>query len=396
MSTFDYVALDTAGARVRGRARAQDELALDRELETRRLVLLRARPAAERERGLGLGRTELAGLMTQLGTTLGAGVPLTDGLAGIGRRMRSESGRRVVGDLVASLEAGESLSIAMARHPRAFPTTIVSAVRAGEAAGELPRVLGEIAGHLETSSRLRASAVQALVYPGLLVAAVAALVVLLLTFLLPRVAALYPSGNAGLPAETRFVLGVSGTLVRHGPWLIATLAALSAGLCAASRRPAARVRLHAALLHVPSLGPLARQVATSRFASTASLLHAAGCDVLTTLRLAGEVCGNAALAASFQRAGESVRRGATLTDALERERHIDPLLVQMVEVGERAGELERCLARVAAHYEVEVPRAVQRCVSLLEPTLLIASGCLVAFILLAALLPLFDLYEVLG
>lgn len=401
MSTWDFVALEPGGARVLGRARARDELELDRDLEARQLVLLRARPASkrQRERGLRLTREERVRFLTQLGTTLGAGVPLLEGLEGIGGRMQSDAGRRLVADIVACLEVGESLSAAMARHPRAFPSAVVSSVRAGEATGEVPRVLGEVVRHTETAARLRGAAVQAMLYPALLMGAVSGLVVLLLTFLLPRIAALYPvgpSGRVGLPRETQLVLQLSDALIAQGPWLAAALVLGALSLVLGLRQKTTRVRLHRFVLGVPRLGRLAQQIATSRFASTASLLQAAGCDVFSVLKIAGEACGNAAFEDALGRASERVRRGARLSEALDHEPGIDPLLIQMIDVGERSGELGPCLGRVAEHYEAEVPRAVQRFVGVLEPTLLIVSGAVVGFLLLAAMLPLFDLYEVFG
>jgi len=412
--SWDYTALGGAGpavrkrgteqrparvpVRLKGRARAADELELDRDLAAKGLVLLRAQPASSRQRkhGLRLERAELVRLTTQLATTVGAGLPLLDGLAGIGRRMETERGRRVVADLVAGLEGGEGLSAAMARHPRAFPGVVVSSVRAGEESGELAKVLSEVARHLEGAANLRATTVQALLYPALLMSAVLGLVVVLLTYVLPRIVGLYPAGRAGLPVETRVVLGASDALMQHGLLLGTALLAGGAALLIGSRRPGSRAKLHAALLFLPRVGRLLRQIATARFAATASTLQAAGCDAFTMLRIAGDTCGNEALAAVFRRASEGVRQGETLTGALERERLVDPLLVQMVSVGERTGELDGCLARVTSYYDEEVPRTVKRLIALLEPALLVAAGAIVAFILLAALLPLFDLYEAIG
>ncbi|NUP97311.1 MAG: type II secretion system F family protein, partial [Planctomycetaceae bacterium] len=143
-------------------------------------------------------------------------------------------------------------------------------------------------------------------------------------------------------------------------------------------------------------GKVARQLATSRFSATAGLLQSAGCDVFTVLHVAGSTCGNASMGAAFERVCERVRRGQTITQALEHEPGMDPMLVQMVAVGEKSGELDHCLERLAAYYDEEVPRIVRRFLALLEPTLLVGAGVIVGFILLAALAPIFKLYETLG
>jgi type II secretory pathway component PulF len=225
--------------------------------------------------------------------------------------------------------------------------------------------------------------------------AVGALLVVLLTYVLPRIVGLYPAGHE-LPFETRAVLAVSRFATGHAAVLGAAAAALALAASCAWARPGGRRLAHAALLTVPRLGRLAREIATARFAATAGILQAAGCDALTMLDVAGRTCGNAAMAAGFARTGARVRRGATIAESLAQERFADPLLVQMVHVGESAGELEGCLARVAAYYDQEVPRTLARMTALFEPALLVGAGALVAFVLLAALLPIFELYGAVG
>ena len=147
------------------------------------------------------------------------------------------------------------------------------------------------------------------------------------------------------------------------------------------------------LLSIPRLGRVARQIATSKFACTASILQSAGCDVFTMLDVSAAACGNSAMARALRTATERVRRGSLLSEALAEETLMDPLLVQLVSVGEKSGELDRCLERIVRHYDDEIPRSVKRMLSLLEPALLVSAGGIVAFILLAALLPMFQLME---
>jgi type II secretory pathway component PulF len=398
VKTFQYVAADAAGKLLTGSASAASELALDRELEQKGLTLTRAKAVSAGRRGISarIRRDELIQLTTQLATITSAGVPIIDGLSGIGRRMQSTRSRELVKTLVEGLESGASLSQVMQPHARAFPDVYRASIRAGEASGALDQVLRRLASHLEWSRAMRATTMQALTYPAILLVAICGLIVVLLTFLLPRVLGLFPGGAEDLPAQTRLVVGVSDFVRSNGLLLLVGAMAAVAGWAAALRRPRSREALHRALLSVPQVGRVASQLATSKFASTASTLQSAGCDVFSVLEISASTCGNAALSAAFGRATERVRQGERISEAIEKEPLIDPLLVQLVEVGEKSGELDRCLETLVAHYDDEVPRSVKRMLTLLEPALLVGAGVVVAYILLAALLPVFQIYESIG
>ncbi|HVS19977.1 MAG TPA: type II secretion system F family protein [Planctomycetota bacterium] len=397
MKSFEFVALCADGRSVRGRELAASELDLDRELERRGMTLTNARAVAGERHSADarLSRDDLYALTTQLATVVGAGVPLLEGLEGIGARLARAESRLVVSGMLVSLHEGLSLSQAMERHPRAFPFVFRATVQAGEAAGALDRVLLRLARYLEWSRVLRGLTVQALIYPSILGAALVGLVLLLIYFVLPRLATLFPGGRESLPGQTRFVLAVSDFMRENWVALACGVLALGATAFLGRRHAGVRVLADRVLLRVPRLGGLVRQLATSRFAGTAATLQSAGCDVFTTLSISGDACGNAALRQSFARVAAQVRRGATLTQALEREPLVDPLLVQLVSVGERSGDLDGCLDRLVEYYDEDIPRRVKRFLALFEPLLLIGAGAVVAFILLSALLPIFRLYETL-
>ena len=395
MRTFEYDALDASGRAVVERGSARDELDLDRILESRGLTLRKARvvTGARAVAARRLKQHELVLLTTQLATVTGAGVPIVEGLEGIGARFERPEARASAKALVDRLRAGDSLSAAMGAQPRNFPEVYRASIFAGEASGGLDKVLVRLARHMEWSQGVRSTTRQALIYPSILLCAVFGLVIMLLTFLIRRILTLYPGGPQDLPWQTRIVMGASDFVRGNALLLGVALVLAVAGFVTARRRPRGRRVLDGFLLRVPRLGRLLRQLATSSFASTAATLQSAGCDVFTVLRVAGSTCGNAAMVAAFERAAESVRKGLTITAALEKERECDPLLVQMVGVGEKSGDLDGCLERLVAYYDEEVPRSVKRMLALLEPALILFAGVLVGFILLAAMLPVFDLYE---
>ena len=397
MKSFEYSAIDLHGQTLTGNAWASSEVALDQELEESGATLISVKEAsvARSRRRLKLKTRELHQITTQLATVTAAGVPIVEGVEGIGRRIGDENARILLEEVVRDLEAGEGLSNAMQHHPRAFPIVYRSSVEAGEASGSLDTVLGRLARYLEWAQTMKATTIQALIYPTILFFAINGLIAILLYFVLPRIIKIFPGGQQDLPAQTRFVMAASDFMVDHIVVLGAVGVALVVGTVLMHKREAGRACLHGMLLRIPKFGVVASQIATSKFASTASTLQAAGCDVFTVLRIAGVSCGNAAMASSFERVTEHVRNGLPIADALERENRVDPLLIQMVSVGEKTGHLDTCLNRLVDYYDEEVPRTVKRFLAFFEPMMLLFAGAVVTFILLAALMPIFQLYETL-
>lgn len=395
MKTFEYVATRPDGSQTTGRAWATSELELDNDLEQRGLVLTTAKVIAndKTRRKLKLKPEQLIHMTNQLATVTSAGVPLVDGLKGLKQRASDPSMEAILDEMISSLEAGSSLSQAMERHPGAFPEIYRASVHAGEKSGALDAVLIRLSKYLEWTRTIRSTALQAMVYPCILLTAVLVLLVVLLYFVLPRILDLLPGGRDSLPSQTKIVMGISEFLTNNALFLGVGLAIGVVILRSAIRRPNGRHAWHKFLLNIPKFGTIARKLATSRFSSTASTLQSAGCDMFTVLEVSGRTCGNAAMASCFSRIRDRVRRGMSLTESTEREPILDPLLNQMISVGEKTGELDHCLGRLVDYYDVEIPRDVKKFLAFLEPAILAVAGVAVAYILMAALLPMFSLYE---
>lgn len=380
---------------IQGQAEAMTEVALDKSLAREGITLLRAKSIPKRSNREihRMSGPDLVTFTTQLATVLGAGVPIVEGMRDLGLRMRAESSRQVVAAVVKELESGASLSGALASRPKSFPSIYRSSVEAGELSGSMPEVLQRLAEHMEWTRSIRQTTVQALVYPGILGGAICVLVTTLVTFLVPRIVKMFPGGADELPWQTRQVLQISNTITGHWKLIVAVLVIGGFGFYSYMRSPKGRLVSSGFLLAIPRVGEVLRMFATAKFAATAGTLQSAGCQVNDVIGLGGAACGNARIAQSFAAADERIKQGASISEALSKEAVMDPLLIQMVAVGEQAGDLGGCLDKLGQHYDRELPRIVKWMLSFLEPALLVIGGLIVAYTLFAAFLPLLDMYD---
>lgn len=389
-----YEALGPDGV-VQGQAEAASEVDLDQFLQKDGVTLLTAKAVRKgpgRE-AIRMSGSDLVTFTTQLSTVLGAGVPIVDGMRQLGTRMRKPSSQKVVEQVVKELEGGSSLSAALASRPRSFPPIYRASVEAGELSGSMPQVLQRLANHMEWTREIRQTTTQAMVYPGILGLAIIGLVVTLVTFLVPRIVKMFPGGRDELPSQTQQVMAVSEFVTSHWVLIVGGLAAAIVGAVLYRKTPAGRLMFGTMALHIPRVGEVLRMFATAKFASTAGTLQNAGCPINDVIDLGGTSCGNARMAKSFHDANERVRHGESILNSLSKEPYMDPLLLQMVGVGEQAGDLGGCLDKLGQHYDRELPRMVKWMLSLLEPAILVVGGVVVAYMLFAAFLPLLDMYD---
>lgn len=249
---------------------------------------------------------------------------------------------------------------------------------------------------MEWVREVKAITKQAMIYPSALSFAIVGLVVILITFLIPALVGLFPGGHEDLPTQTKFVLAISDFIRGNWVMLVSGLVAAGSAYVVALHVPATRLALSRSLLRVPRLGSLVQMLAVARFATTASALQQSGCDIVKTLEIAGESCGNTYLQHQFAKVLDSVRGGESISDGMKAAGDLDPYLVQLTSVGETSGRLGECLDFIAESYNAEVPRVVKWALGLIEPLVLVVGGVVVAFLLLAAVLPIFKIYETLG
>ncbi len=373
-------------------------------------TLTPARPAPKRlprtsavEPVVSVRTKDLCLLTRQLATLLHAGMPLVPALsalaeqfqcAGAGRRTRALA--RLVARIRDKVNAGASLSSALAEHPEVFGTFFVPMVAAGEVGGTLEDVFSRLADTLERRNRLKVQVMASLAYPTLMVVVATAVVLFLLTYVVPGLIQVFQDMDRTMPWPTRALIWIS-QFIRHG-WLVLGIGLCGAllGLCLAFRSEPGKAiwdRVRAAL---PWVGPLLLKVEVARMARTLGTLLGAGVPLLRALAITGQVLRHGRMERAWAQVTDSVRTGDTLAHALRRTAVFPPLVCHLVATGESTGTVEHGLIQIADMAEQEVQAAVKALASLVEPLVLLAMGLVVGFIVMAVLLPIFDLNQALG
>jgi general secretion pathway protein F len=342
-------------------------------------------------RGPRMAPADLALVSRQLSTLIGAGVPIVEALAAVGEQSDRPVVSQVLSHVRDQVTQGTALAEALAEYPAIFPELYVGMVRAGEAAGALDLVLDRLATYTEAQTRLTAKMRNALAYPILMTIVSTGIVGFLLGFVVPRVTRIFADQKQALPFLTRVLLGISNTIASSWWLILLALGGAVAWFLTVRRRPGWRLRFDKWLLTLPMFGPIVTRIAVARFARTLSTLLGNGIPLLAALDVASGVAGNQALAKAIEDARTAIREGQSIAAPLRQSGLVPPLVTHMIAVGERSGELEGMLAKVADGYEQEVESTLGTLTAILEPITIVVMGGIVLFIVLAILLPIFEI-----
>ncbi len=401
MALYRFEALDPHGRRQRGDIEADSARAARTKLRERGLtplqVLDRVDGPAASTPGLGrrrpLSRARLASWTRQLASLVGAGLPLERALASLADNADNERERALVQHLRAEVNAGSALATALASEPAVFDDSYRAVVAAGEASGRLGQVLQQLADEREAAEALRQRVWSAALYPAIVTVLSVAIVLFLMTYVVPQVAQAFSAGRRALPTLTVVMLHLSRGLREWG-WLLALgTGAGIAGLIVLRRQPGWRLRLDRLWLRVPLLGALSRQYDTARFTATLALLVAAGVPLLRAVHTAALTLRNHALRQDAMEALTLVREGAPLAAALATRPAFAGPLITFARLGEQTGQLGELLQRAAQQMAADVQRRTLRLATLLEPALILAMGAVVLLIVLSVMLPIIQLNQ---
>ncbi|WP_257110944.1 type II secretion system inner membrane protein GspF [Pseudomonas ficuserectae] len=396
MSLFKYRALDAQGASQNGTLEARDQDAAIAALQKRGLMVLQIDAAGMGglRRALGSGLLNGAALVSftqQLATLLGAGQPLERSLGILLKQPGQPQTKALIERIREQVKAGKPLSVALEEEGTQFSPLYISMVRAGEAGGALESTLRQLSDYLERSQLLRGEVINALIYPAFLVVGVLGSLALLLAYVVPQFVPIFKDLGVPIPLITEVILNLGQFLSNYGLAVLAGLIALIWGMAIRMRDPQRRERRDRRILGIRVIGPLLQRIKAARLTRTLGTLLTNGVALLQALVIARQVCTNRALQAQVEQAAESVKGGGTLASAFGAQPLLPDLALQMIEVGEQAGELDTMLMKVADVFDVEAKRGIDRMLAALVPALTVVMAGMVAVIMLAIMLPLMSL-----
>ena len=401
MSAFEYTALDARGRTRKGvidgdNARAVRGQLLKQGLSPLTVAAVQRRAEGQRKPLLssrGVGAADLALATRQLATLTRAAMPLEEALGAISGQTGNRRLQAILQAVRAKVLEGHDLAMALGEYPDLFPGLYRESVAAGERTGQLDQVFERLADHLETSRKLHQSVGLAMIYPIIVLTFALLVTIALLTYVVPEVTRVFTDFDQELPWLTRALIAVSDFLQDHGGLLLVLAVAVPLTIRLLLRREGIRVRYHRLLLTLPLVSRLTRGMNSARFARTFGILTGSGVPVLEGLAIAGRVVDNLPMRRAVEAASERVREGGNIHQALGESRLFAPMVIHLIASGEASGDLAGMLDRAATVQEQEVETLVATLAGLLEPLLILFMGGMVLTIVIAILLPIFDLNQ---
>ena len=344
----------------------------------------------------GVKKVEIAAFTRQMATLVKAGIPLPDALGALVEQITNVRFKAPLSEVRAAVNEGMAFADALAKHPKLFDELFVSMVRAGELAGNLDEVLTRLADFLEGSQKLKSKVQSAMVYPIVMVVVGGVIMTILMVKVIPNITEMFKQQGKTLPLNTRMLIATSD-FFRNWWWaLFLGLIAAIAGFVSWTRSKEGRPVWHRFILKMPVVGELSRTINVSRFARTLGTMLQSGVPMLRALDTAKQIVGNVIIQDAVEEAKKAVTEGESLAQTLKKSGQFPSTMIHMVAVGEKAGQLEQMLERIAMTYESEVDIKLTRLTALLEPMMLVVMGGAVAFIVFSILQPIMDLGQLNG
>jgi len=404
MPAFEYRSLDHRGKINKGTLEADSARQVRQQLRDKGWVPLEVNEASDAN-SQGMGRfagsgkingAEQALITRQLATLLKSGLPVEQALSAVSKQAANDRIERIMLAVRAKVREGYSLARSFESFPRAFPEMYRATVAAGEQSGHLEQVLEQLADYLETRHDTGRSVAQAMIYPAFIMVFASIVIMLMMTFVVPKLVAVFEGRDQALPLLTRIVMAMSD-FARGWGWLVVLLIVVAVVVfMRAMRDPRFRLRVHQRLVNMPLVGTMLRAGDSARLASTLGILGRSGVPLVDALFIAAQVVGNLAVRNAVKNAAAKVREGGSLSRALDASGYFPPMLVQMIASGEASGELDNMLSRAADYQERELSSTINTMVGLLGPIMLLVMAGVVVMIVLSVMLPIMQMNNLLA
>jgi type IV pilus assembly protein PilC len=397
MAVFNYAVRDKTGKVVKGQLEGDSKEIVRAKLVQMGYIILdlEAQSAlaalGKISIGTGVKSKDITIFARQFATMINAGLSLTKCLTILGQQTENGALREVIGQIAKDVEAGQSLSDSMSKHPRIFPPIFVNMVRAGETGGVLDEVLLRVADHFERDATLKGRIKSAMTYPIAMGALVIVILVAMMIFVVPTFQRMFDEMGGTLPFMTQMLVAMSNTVASvWGVVILLVVGGLIAGFRYWKKTPSGKMIWDGFTLRVPIFGPLVRKLALAKFTRTFGTLVAAGVPILSALDIVADTAGNEVVAQAVKKSRSAIKEGETIAKPLGESPVFPSMLVQMIAVGEETGALDAMLNKIADFYDEEVGAAVESLTSLIEPLMMATLGGVVGAMVIALYLPMFS------
>jgi type II secretion system protein F len=399
MGKFLYIARDRKGERIEGALEVEDRQAVISRLQAMGYFPVKIEDVTPKSRFTlnlsflsgGVSQKEMVSFNRQLADLVAAGVPLVKALTIIVNQVHDPKLHEIVADICKAVQGGDTLAKAMQRHPKVFNTLSVAMVRSGETGGMLHEVLTRLADFSENEAELRGKVLASLAYPAVMVLAGIVVILVLLIVVIPKITSVFSSLNQELPGITVFLISITTFLKSY--WWVGLSGLAVATLLGRQflRTKEGRRLFHAILLKIPVMGEVALKRELALFARTLGNLLRNGVPILQALEITEEVITNVVVRRDVEKLGPAISQGTSMTAIMNESPLFPDVMASMIAVGEETAQVDKILIRVSDTYERDIERALKTLTSMLEPLIILALGLVVAFVVIAMLLPIMSL-----
>ncbi len=403
MPIFDYKGLDKQGKTVRGTIDSENarnaRMKLKRDgifvvdlIDKTRSAAKKAKSGGPKARGGSVNVQDMSMMTRQLATLLKASVPLVESLSAVAEQVQNPTLSEALSDIKNMVNEGASFHKAIAKYPKIFSKIYISMCEAGETSGTLDVILIRLAEFTEAQSALSSKVRAAMIYPILMFVVTTALLMLLFVFVVPKIMVIFDSNpDLVLPWYTKAVFNLSGVLVDY--WYVIAIAVTLFIVVFLNwiRTPSGSVQWDAIKLRLPIAGRIIRTVAVSRFTRTLSTLLAGGVPMLGAMSIVRNVVSNEIIARAVDDARDNISEGESVAGPLKKSNQFPPLVIHMINIGEKTGELETMLSQVSDSYDFQVKTEIDGLTALLEPLMIVVMGCVIGIIVFSIMMPMFEL-----
>jgi len=404
MGAFEYTAVDASGKESKGVLEGETAKQVRQLLRERKLFPVAVDEVAEKQEsekfslsfGGGISAADLALFTRQLATLVNAGMPLETALKAVAEQTETQKVQSIILSVRSRVMEGHTFADGLSDFPKAFPELFIATVSAGEQSGFLDTVLERLADYTEARQELRQKVQQAMIYPVILTVLAISIVSLMLVYVVPKVVGVFSDTGRELPGMTVFLIQSSEFLQDYGILMAILLIAAFFVFRQLLKKPEFKMKFDRFLLKVPLIGRLVRGFNTARFTRTFSILAGAGVPVLDALRISSEVISNLPMKQAVEEASHRIREGEAIGQSLGNSRYFPPIAIHLISSGESSGQLDAMLERAAQNQEREMDGLIATMLGILEPAVIVGMGVVVTFIVLAILLPIFQLNELVG